>query len=80
MCSSDLAQAGGDLRDRVALHLPDRDGLQIGVAQPAQEKAGLLGHLGGELRRRLPAGELVQPCRRRIVGAEQPRLAPTQTR
>jgi len=69
------AQAGGDLRGRVALHLPHRDGLQVGVAQPAQQQAGRLGHLGGELRRRLPAGELVQPPRRRVVGAEQPRLA-----
>src|SRR5439155_21085585 len=69
------AQAGGDLRDRVALHLPDRDSLEIGVAQPAQQQAARLGHLGGELGRRLPAGELIQSCRRRIIGAEQTRLA-----
>src|SRR5262249_54781968 len=69
------AQPRRDPLDRVALHLPPRDRPHLGVAQPAQQQPSRLGHLGGELRRRLPADELVQPLRRRIVGAEQPRLA-----
>src|SRR5262249_38234296 len=54
------AQLLGDLLDGVAFHLPQRDRLQHGFAKEVEQPLTFLGRLGRELRRRLPAQDLVQ--------------------
>src|SRR5262249_32249709 len=54
------AEPGGDLRVLVALHLPQGDRFQAGVAQAGQQPPALLRHLGRELRAGLAAQDRFQ--------------------
>jgi hypothetical protein len=55
-----VAELRGDLLDAVALQAGSRHRLQLGVAEPPEQAATLVGDLGGEGRRRLAAEQGVE--------------------